>query len=354
MKPRDGDYLWVGEGTPDPLVRRLEEQLAGLRHPPDPPDWERAPSSPAGSVAARREWRRAWVLAAAAGLLLVLGAVRWWVAPLDGGGWRAERLAGAPRLGGDPLSRARELRAGATIVTGAADRARLRLAGVGEVEVGPHSRVRLLAARAGEQVLALDRGVLHASIVARPQLFQVATPRARAVDLGCHFTLEVLADGRERLLVETGWVALRRGEREAFVPGGAAVVSWPGELGLPVYLEVPELRLAVDRWTALPAGEARRRALAKVVALARPRDALTLWHLLAAGDESERREVFAALANVAPPPAGVTVDGIAAGDAAMRDRWWQSLGLGTARWWRGWRVTYPAVPGGAPLPSPPG
>jgi len=26
----------------------------------------------------------------------------------------------------------------------------------------------------------------------------------------------------------------------------------------------------------------------------------------------------------------------------MRDRWWESLGLGTAAWWRGWRVAYPA------------
>jgi hypothetical protein len=28
----------------------------------------------------------------------------------------------------------------------------------------------------------------------------------------------------------------------------------------------------------------------------------------------------------------------------MRDRWWESLGLGTAAWWRGWRVAYPAQP----------
>jgi hypothetical protein len=48
------------------------------------------------------------------------------------------------------------------------------------------------------------------------------------------------------------------------------------------------------------------------------------------------------MATLRPPPPTVTRDGVFAGDAAMRDRWWESLGLGSAHWWRGWRVAYPA------------
>ena len=140
-------------------------------------------------------------------------------------------------------------------------------------------------------------------------------------------------------------MALRRGDREAFVPGGAAVVSAPGELGLPVYLDARELRAALDRWAALPDGDERDAALRTALALARREDALTLWHLLAVTQGAQREAVFDRLASLAPPPATVTREGIVAGNAAMRDRWWESLGLGTAAWWRGWRVAYPATAG---------
>lgn len=342
------DYLWDRTGEPDALVESLEAKLAPLRRREAPPDWEHAAISGEGQG---RSWplrglppRMLVTLAAlAASLLAVLGVVRWWPpsSGRGGSGWQVEAVAGAPRLGETPAAKGARLRAGESLITGPGERARLRLAGVGEVELWPHSSLRLLQSGRERQLLALDRGVLAAAITSRPQLFEVATPHGRAVDLGCYFTLEVLPDGRERLRVEAGWVALRRDGREAFVPGGAAVVSRPGELGLPIYLDAPELRQALDRWSATPEEDERAGRLAAALALARRQDALTLWHLLAATRGAERLAVFDRLAALAPPPAGVSREGIAAGDAGMRDRWWESLGLGAAHWWRGWRVSYP-------------
>jgi hypothetical protein len=345
MSDREG-YLWDGSGEPDALVRDLEQRLAPLRHRHAPPDWDRAAvgDTVAASVARHgaRSTRRMVALAAAvAGLFL--GAAYFASLGESESRWRVDVIAGAPRLGQGRLPSRHVLRAGETVVTHAADRARLRLAGVGEVEVAPNSRLRLLSASGGRQSLALDRGAIAAAITARPQLFEVATPGARAIDLGCYFTLEVLPDGRERLRVEAGWVALKRGDREAFVPGGAAVVSSRAELGVPVRLAARELRAAVDRWSALPAGAGRAAALAAALDLAERDDSFTLWHLLAASDGDERARVHDRLAQLAPPPPLVTREGVLAGDATMRDRWWQSLGLGTAGWWREWRVAYPVA-----------
>ena len=361
-KDRD-EYLWDKSGEPDELVAALETRLAPLRHREAAPDWEQLlaaeEAAPPSTTQPRRWWRGRrrsfgergardvrfppvrWAAVAAA-LAIAVAGVAWWRAQANGTTWRVETIAGAPRLGGDALRSTERWQPGTVLTTGAGDRARLSLRGVGEVELLPRSRLRLLAAEDGHQLVALDRGAIAASIAARPQLFQVATPHGRAVDLGCYFTLEVLPDGRERLRVEAGWVALRRGDREAFVPGGAAVVSAPGELGLPVYLDARELRAALDRWGALPDGDGRDAALRTALALARREDALTLWHLLAVTQGARREAVFDRLASLAPPPATVTREGIVAGDAAMRDRWWESLGLGTAAWWRGWRVAYPA------------
>ena len=62
-----------------------------------------------------------------------------------------------------------------------------------------------------------------------------------------------------------------------------------------------------------------RDALDRALASARARDALSLWHLLARVEPDERGRVFDRLAELVPPPDGVTRDGVAAGDRAMRD-----------------------------------
>jgi hypothetical protein len=55
----------------------------------------------------------------------------------------------------------------------------------------------------------------------------------------------------------------------------------------------------------------------------------------------DRDAVFGALAHFAPPPRGVTRDGIRRGDHSMRDAWWNALSLGDIAWWRTWQRHWP-------------
>jgi len=71
-----------------------------------------------------------------------------------------------------------------------------------------------------------------------------------------------------------------------------------------------------------------------VLAEASRDDAFTLWHLLARCDLAQKPRVYDALAALAPPPAGVTREGILRGNRQMLDRWWDQLGLGDTSWWR--------------------
>jgi hypothetical protein len=48
-----------------------------------------------------------------------------------------------------------------------------------------------------------------------------------------------------------------------------------------------------------------------------------------------------ALAHFAPPPRGVTREGIRRGDNTMRDAWWNALSLGDIAWWRTWQRRWP-------------
>jgi hypothetical protein len=80
----------------------------------------------------------------------------------------------------------------------------------------------------------------------------------------------------------------------------------------------------------------RSLALSEVLSEARPEDSLTLWHLLSRTEGPDRSSVFDRLAQLVPPPAGVTRTGILALDRAMLDLWWDQFGLGNATFWRQW------------------
>src|SRR5262249_29645211 len=89
---------------------------------------------------------------------------------------------------------------------------------------------------------------------------------------------------------------------------------------------------------------ARSAALDRVLVEAQARDAVTLWHLLSRVDVDQRGRVFDRLAELAPPPSGVTRDGVTAGRHDMLDQWWDKLGLGTTSWWRTWKQQWKENP----------
>jgi hypothetical protein len=175
-------------------------------------------------------------------------------------------------------------------------------------------------------------------IWAPPGRFLVDTPSALAVDLGCEYTLEVEADGSGLLRVETGWVGFEERGLLSLVPAGASCRTRAGRgPGTPRFdTASAAFADALDALDAGASGDARADALSRALAEARPRDAFSLWHLLARAGDGERGRVYDRLAALAPPPPGVTRAGVLAGDRAMRERWWDELGLGSSDFWRRW------------------
>jgi hypothetical protein len=327
-----GDYLWDRSGEPDPDIQRLEEVLRPMRGTRPPPELATVPARAQFLSAAR--WR---TLAAAAAVLLAVAAVLvtdrrdepaggWDLAWLEGATWPQARVVRETRLG-----------VGEWIDTGTG-RARLSVGEIGEVQLEPATRVGLLDAGGRSHRLSLARGLMHAMIWAPPGQFRVETPSAVAVDLGCRYSLEVGDDGAGLLRVEAGWVGFESRGLRSLVPAGAACPTRRGiGPGTPYYETAPgPLREALAVLDFGTDAAARDAALGAVLDSARERDALSLWHLLARAGPLGRGRVFDRLAALVPPPAGVTREGVVRGDEAMRDAWWDELGLGSAEFWRGW------------------
>jgi hypothetical protein len=170
---------------------------------------------------------------------------------------------------------------------------------------------------------------MSARIWAPPRLFFVDTPSAVAADLGCAYTLEVDDGGASLLRVTSGWVALQLKDRESVVPAGAACATRPGiGPGTPYFEDASEnFRAALSKFDFEPQNTAWSKipALNLVLAESRPRDTLTLWHLLSRVEGADRALVYERLAALAPPPDGVTREGILQLDSQMLSLWKERL-----------------------------
>lgn len=264
-------------------------------------------------------WRRFAAVGAAACVALLVGAVWFYLAP-PRAGWEVSSLAGAPLIDSERIGQKGRLTVGDWLETDKDSRVEIKVANIGEIEVDPNTRLRLVETRMTEHRLELQRGRLRAKIWAPPRLFFVNTPSAVAADLGCAYTLEV--DDRERSLlhVTSGWVALETGARESFVPAGAVCETRPGVgPGTPYFEDAPAPLVAALTKFDFEHGGAE--SLDIVLSAARQRDTLTLWHLLSRVGETERARVYERLAALTPPPDGVTREGVLRLERGMLDKW---------------------------------
>lgn len=265
-------------------------------------------------------------VAAAAVFALVAGWIWLRPAPDAGPGWTVTALAGQPRVGDAAIRGTQSWRVGQWLETDATARAQFSVGTIGEVQLEPNSRLRLLDAETTDHRIELAVGTMHALIWAPPRLFFVETPAATAIDLGCAYTLHVADDGIGHLDVTAGYVALENRERAALVPAGMSCKMYPhAGPGTPFAASAaPELRHALDRFDS---GSGEPEVLRQVIAHSEQEDAITLWHLLARASPPLRAELFSALAAFAAPPPETTRAGIIEGDRAMLNLWAETLGL---------------------------
>ncbi|HTA43527.1 MAG TPA: FecR domain-containing protein [Bryobacteraceae bacterium] len=211
-------------------------------------------------------WR--WVFAAAAAILLAATGT-WWF-ERQHAGW---------------------------IETSASARTTLRIGDIGSVDIGPNTRLRVVADRADQHRLDLAHGSIYAKISAPPRLFFVDTKSGTAIDLGCEYAMNMDEDGVGTLRVTKGWVSFQWEGRESLVPAGAMCRLRPsGGPGLPYFEDAaPGFVQSVDRG-----------AVDAMLGSARVRDTLTLWHLLSRVAPGDRARVYDRMASLVPIPPAIS------------------------------------------------
>lgn len=306
--------------APESLWQNLESRLEnqpGIRA-------ERI-TSKSSSLFAFKTWRPGFA-GMAAGLVLFVGIAILSIYLRESRPfWQVARINGSPRIGSSNIGERGRLAVGEWLETDNSSSATIDVATIGHVQIDPNTRVRLIETKPTEHRLELARGKMSAKIWAPPRLFFVDTPSAVAADLGCAYTLEVDDNGASLLHVTSGWVALQLKDRESMVPAGAACATRPGiGPGTPYFEDAaPIFKLALSKldfepsdteWSKIP-------SLELILTNARPRDTLTLWHLLYRVEGNDRARVYDRMAMLAPPPKEVTREGILRLDDQMLHLW---------------------------------
>lgn len=329
------DTLWNPQEGRDPELEELESSVQDAR-------WQGWPGAAPqlGPRRVRTAWMQGWARRSAAALL-VLGAawLGWglWNPALPSARYHLAHTSGAVQVGGVSAVGGVPLVAGEEVRTGSGASARLQVGDIGTVELGSEALLRV--GEAPEEngfLLHLEKGSLTASILATPRRFQVGTPAGVAVDLGCVYRMRVEADGRTRLEVISGRVSLETARRRVVVPGDAS--AWAevgGGPGTPVWNDASAAFRSrvelLDRggvgahpWPADPPSSTRAvrvRALGELLELARARDSLSLWHLIAVLPRELRPQLCTRLSAFYPIPAGVDFDACVAAEANALNRW---------------------------------
>jgi hypothetical protein len=247
-------------------------------------------------------------------------------APGPGASMEVADVFGSVRIGGRRINKAGNIKVGDTIQTGESSRAKILIATIGEVDLDPHSSVRLVQTNETEHRLALDHGRLSAKIEAPPRLFFVNTPSAEAIDLGCAYTLEVDDAGRSFLHVTAGWVELVGNGHESYIPVGAMCESRTGiGPGTPYFDDASQAFVrALQKFDFEGSDE---QAFNAMLAECRPRDTFTLWQMLSRVEGTRRVQVLDKMIELVGLPKSVTREGTLKLDQETLDAWKDEMDL---------------------------
>jgi len=184
-------------------------------------------------------------------------------------------------------------------------RTTLPIGNIGSVDLEPNTRLRVLIDRADQHRLTLAHGTIHAKITAPPRLFFVETKSGTAIDLGCEYDLHVDDQGSGTLRVTKGWVSFAGMELESVVPAGAQCRIHAGRGPGLTYFEdaSPEF-----------ASAAESENIDSMLASARIRDTLTLWHLLSRAPMADRPRIYDRITALTPLPPTISRQGVLALD----------------------------------------
>jgi hypothetical protein len=237
--------------------------------------------------------------------------------------WEIVPLAGIPKVGAGDVTKGTNIHVGDRVQTDSQSKARLTYGKLAILEVEPNTSLRITQSQKSGYRLFLERGKLKAVIFAPPNLFFVDTPSAVAIDLGCTYTVELDEQGSSIVHVTHGLVSVQAHGGVSMVPGGAVcTVRKNAAPGTPYFCDAnPSLIHALQDFD----GTSSSQDLEAIFANARQKDVLSLWHLIAKTNGTDRAQVVDHVAALVAPPSNISREELLRANRLILNLWWKSI-----------------------------
>ncbi|MFA7287556.1 MAG: hypothetical protein WC055_01620 [Melioribacteraceae bacterium] len=194
----------------------------------------------------------------------------------------------------------------------------------GTIRMESNSTVSLLKAKSGDNVIYFKSGSLKIVTNADLPDFKIKFTNFDLIDYGASYTVTFDDFNNIDLLVEFGYVGIRKADSEIFINEkysckivNRKIVSTPFRTDAP--------REFIDLILSYEKSENTTELLDNISNKARPEDALTLLELLKKVSAVDRQILFQSISNFFPPPIGVTRIGIMRLDPDMLQLWWEDI-----------------------------
>lgn len=241
----------------------------------------------------------------------------------DNSPWKIKPEAGTYLLN-DIESKSTKLEQNSSLKTENDSRVIINVPHTGTIRVEPNSSIQLLTAKSGNNVISFKSGSLK--IVTNSDLpdFKIKFTNFDLIDYGASYTVSFDPLNNIDLVVEFGYVGIRKADSEIFINENYSckiinreIVSTPFRTD--ASSEFIDLVLSYEKT------DNTTELLDKITSKAREEDALTLLELLKKVSAVDRQILFQSISNFFPPPIGVTRNGIMRLDPDMLQMWWEEI-----------------------------
>ncbi len=213
-------------------------------------------------------------------------------------------------------------------------KSRIKLGVLGEIEIEPSTKIKLLQVNASGNYFYLQSGGIKASIWGAPKHLLIDSPTGEIIDFGSTFNYKVNSDKNSILKVESGWAAIHFNSQFVIVPAGNECET-NNEIGIPFSInrskEFKQKLKDFENHEVV--------SMSELIKYAGKVDLISLWYLLMSSSKNERQEIFNKIKQLDPKAGNVLVGNIIKLDENEMNQLWETLGLGGKNYWKILRST---------------
>ncbi len=245
-----------------------------------------------------------------------------------------DKLYGDTFIGSNKIDNYGMLKPGEWLNTEDDSKSRIKLGVIGEIEVEPSTKIKLLKLNNSGNYFYLQSGEVKASIWGPPGRLFIDSPSGEVMDFSSTFNFRVNSSNSSLITVKSGWTAIHFNDKYVIIPAGNEC-NINNEIGIPFNINsTKEFKEKLNDFE-----NGKTVAITELISKANKADLISLWYLLIPSSQNERKEIFNKIKQLDPKVKKIDAEKILSLNETEMNLLWETLGFGGHDYWKILRST---------------